>query len=127
MTTTPKTRLINPTKSELGKISKQILDRVNNEIRAEIHPNQWTNSNDVIEWFTLLENKKSLSFLVFDIVDFYPSITTELLSKCVKWAKSFTTISNLEHKTIMHARRTLLYDNQKTTWIKREGKNQFDV
>ena len=82
---------------------------------------------DVIKWFKNLTNKKSLTFLIFDIVDFYPSISQELLSKSLKWAKTFTSISDIEYRTIMHARRTLLYDNKNVPWIKREGIKQFDV
>ena len=43
--------LINPTKkkkSELGKISKQILDNINSKIRKMTKLNQWKNTSDVI-------------------------------------------------------------------------------
>ena len=40
----PKCRLINPAKSELGKVSKVILDAINNNIRSIIKVNQWKNS-----------------------------------------------------------------------------------
>jgi hypothetical protein len=39
----PTCRLINPTKSEIGKISKQILEKVNNAIRNATRLNQWEN------------------------------------------------------------------------------------
>ena len=42
--------------------------------------NQWTNSTQVKRWFQSLQNKKTLSFLKFDIVAFYPSITKRLFS-----------------------------------------------
>ena len=123
----PKTRLINPTKSELGRVSKQMLDRINADIRAKTKPNQWTNTTDVIDWFVKLPDKNTLTFLVFDIVDFYPSITQELLSTCLNWAKRYTKIKDIEYDTIIHARRTLLYDNNNATWVKRETKQEFDV
>jgi hypothetical protein len=40
----PKCRLLNPSKSELGKVSKVVLDRINDEIRSTIHVNQWKNT-----------------------------------------------------------------------------------
>jgi hypothetical protein len=40
-----KCRLINPSKGELGKVSKVILDNINNNIRSAINVNQWKNSN----------------------------------------------------------------------------------
>ena len=43
-----KCRLINPAKSELGKVSKVLLDRINDNIRATINVNQWKNSHSVI-------------------------------------------------------------------------------
>ena len=36
----PKCRLINPSKSELGKVSKVIIDNINNKIRSTLNVNQ---------------------------------------------------------------------------------------
>ena len=47
--TNPKYRLLNPTKSELGKLSKHILQTVNTELRNKIKVKQWQNSSEVIE------------------------------------------------------------------------------
>ena len=40
----PKCRLINPAKSDSGKISKLILDKVNTHLRAILNVNQWRNT-----------------------------------------------------------------------------------
>ena len=53
----PTCRLINPTKSEMGLISKQILERVNNDIRNILNVNQWRNTTDVIEWSKNIKDK----------------------------------------------------------------------
>ena len=45
----PKFRLLNPTKSELGKLSKHILQKINNEVRLNLTVNQWQNSSEVIK------------------------------------------------------------------------------
>ena len=37
-------RLINPSKSDIGKVSKQILDKINSNVRASTEINQWQNS-----------------------------------------------------------------------------------
>ena len=42
-------RLINPSKTDIGKISKQILDKVNTSILEKIKVNQWKNTSSVIE------------------------------------------------------------------------------
>ena len=46
-----KCRLINPAKSNLSKVSKAILDRINTSIQASTGVNQWRNSASVTEWF----------------------------------------------------------------------------
>ena len=41
--------LINPSKSGIGKISKHILDKINQQMRSETEVNQWKNSYEVIK------------------------------------------------------------------------------
>ena len=45
--TNPKYRLLNPTKSQLGKISKQILQKINKTLRSKLNLNQCQNSSEV--------------------------------------------------------------------------------
>ena len=47
----PKTRLLNPAKNELGRISKDLLDSINIELCAKLQLNQWKNTKEVIQWF----------------------------------------------------------------------------
>jgi hypothetical protein len=56
-----------------------------------------------------------------DIVDFYPSITKELLDKVISWAKTITSISDDHVPVIKHARKSLLFHQDKT-WVKRNTK-----
>ena len=44
-------RLVNPAKRETGLVSKIILDRINNAVRAATAVNQWRSSTAVLEWF----------------------------------------------------------------------------
>ena len=44
----PTCRPINPAESELGKVSKQILDNINSKIRKMTKLNRWKNTSDVI-------------------------------------------------------------------------------
>ena len=122
-----KCRLINPTKTEIGRVSKYILERINTDIRSKCKLNQWKNTKDVINWFSQLRQKNKLTFLAFDIIDFYPSISDELLNKSIEWARKHTSIDDQEYKTIMHSRRTILHDNKGNMWTKKEIKKQFDV
>ena len=124
--TKPKSRLINPAKSELGKVSKVILDAINDEIRSKIKVNQWKNSQSVIEWYKKTPKKPGHTFVSFDIVDFYPSITEELLDKAISWARSFVYISNEHVSIIKHARKSLLFYANKPC-IQSGNNNLFDV
>ena len=122
-----KCRLINPAKPEMGKVSKYILDNINKTIKEKTSVQQWMNTNSVIKWFNNIENKKKTRFITFDIVDFYPSISEDLLDQCLSWAQKYTKIKECEIRAIKNSRRTLLYDNQGTTWAKQDTKHQFDV
>ena len=122
----PKYRLINPAKSELDKVSKVTLDEINSKIRSSTAFSQWRDSQSVIQWFKRIENKANSSFLSFDITEFYPSITENLLDKAINWAQKFTTITNQDMTIIKHARISLLFNDAKP-WIKRNSQSMFDV
>ena len=86
----PTVRLINPAKNELGHISKAILDTANKNIREAMGLNQWRNTDTVIDWFKSIRNKHLCKFVVFDITEFYPSITANLLKKALTFAEAHT-------------------------------------
>ena len=60
-------RLINPSKSDIRKISKTILDKVITKIVSLTNVNQWKNSTSVIEWYKTIPNKDQYRFIIFDI------------------------------------------------------------
>ena len=121
-------RLINPSKSEIGKISKIILDRINSNIRQNLKLPQWRSTNDAISWFKDLKDKSERKFVKFDIVSFYPSITRKVLMKAINWAKEFTEIKDIEIAAILNARNTFLFKNNQS-WVKKTGNEEenFDV
>ena len=47
----PTTRLINPAKNKIGRISKEILDRINSLLCNNLKVNEWKNTSSVITWF----------------------------------------------------------------------------
>jgi hypothetical protein len=53
-------RLINPAKSELGRISKQLLDDINTELRQLTKVQQWRNTAAVTKWFTGIKKQEML-------------------------------------------------------------------
>ena len=121
----PTCRLINPTKSEIGKISKEILDRINNKITKANRFNQWKNTTSVIEWFKAIDNKHQHNFICFDIVEFYPSISQDLLNKALNFASAYDNITKDERNIIIHAKNSILIHKQQT-WQKKGG-TTFDV
>ena len=121
----PTCRLINPCKSEIGKISKQILQRINTKIIKSTNLNQWKNTDEVITWYNKVNNKSKSSFICFDVCEFYPSISEDLLNKALKFASTYDNISNEEINIITHAKRSLLFQ-QSTPWCKRSN-SKLDV
>ena len=121
----PKTRLINPAKNEIGRISKVILDNINKELLAKLKLNQWKSTENAIDWFKKIERKHECKFVVFDIEQFYQSIKEETLLKALDFAKSKTKILKKDIDVIRHARRSLLF-NKNVPWVKKEDEN-FDV
>ena len=121
----PQTRLINPAKNEVGRISKVILDRINKKLKEKLKVNRWKSNQDVIKWFSAIRNKNAHTFTVFDIKDFYPSIKESLLIEAIEFARLHVEVDAKDLKTILHARKSLLF-NAEHTWIKKEG-GLFDV
>ena len=62
----------------------------------------------------------------FDIEEFCPSISKELLLKTITYVKTLVNISDEEINTIMHSRKSLLFNNT-NIWIKKNGHPNFDV
>ena len=91
----PTCRLINSAKSECGKVSKVLLDSINQAIRHHTNVNQWRNSQAVIDWYKGINDKNRHSFLSFDIVDFYPSVSEDLVDKAISRAQQLTTITTI--------------------------------
>lgn len=119
-------RLINPAKTEIGVISKSILDGIVARLRGLGTLNMWKNSSSVIDWFTAIANKDNHTFVIFDIVDFYPSITEDLLTKALSFAKQHVDISQKDQDVIFHARKSLLFSDGRT-WMKKGDSGTFDV
>ena len=115
---TVETRLINPTKAELGRVSKQKLDKVLTELRRATGLSQWRNDVAVVNWFNSLERKENLKFIELDIVQFYPSISKELFTLALDWAASIVDISEEDRELYLHTKQSLLV-NDGCTWVKK--------
>lgn len=121
----PSCRLINPTKQEIGKISKQLLEKIICQVKEKTNTNLWQNTNSVLQWFDNIKDKRNHSFILFDVVEFYPSITQELLVAALDYAAQFITISLDEREVILQAKSAILIHNNRP-WYKK-GNSSFDV
>ena len=68
----PKVRVINPSKPEISRIAKKLLDRINSTVRKKSGLQQWKNTTDVVNWFKLIQRKKSQKFIKFNVEKFLP-------------------------------------------------------
>ena len=118
-------RLLNPSKSNIGKISKKFKDRINTDLRQKTQFNQWKSTNECPSWFRALENKSDFRCVKIDIQQFYPDIGRKLLEDSIKWAKSHTPISAQEEEMIFHSRRSFLFFD-KQVYVKKSNP-QFSV
>ena len=80
-------RLINPPKSDIGKIRKTILDKIITKIVSLTNVNQWKNSNSNVEWYKAITTKDQHRFAIFDTESFYPSVSLHLFNDALYFAK----------------------------------------
>ena len=90
----PTVRLINPAKNKIERLSKVILDKINSSLIKPLKVNRWKNTQNIIEWFLKIEEKRKYNFTVFDIKDFYLLIKEILLIKAINFAKKLVNITN---------------------------------
>ena len=64
--------------------------------------------------------------MMFDIQEFYPSITENVLQKSITFAEEFIQIKPEDIDIIFHSRKSLLY-NKNEPWVKSKGREEFDV
>ena len=74
-------RLIDPSKTELGKVSKNIIKNIVTNVRKASYSNFWNNSNDTIEWFKKIKNmsKATCTYLFAHRMETQISLTSLLV------------------------------------------------
>ena len=122
----PTCRLINPSKTEVGRISKQILEEINRELVNATKVNQWKNTSSVLQWYKQLPNKRNSTFICVDVVEFYPSISEALLNRALDFASHHVNISGTDRQIIINAKHSLLFSNGQP-WRKSNSNSLFDV
>ena len=82
----PKCRLINPAKSDSGKISKLILDKINTQLRTILNVNQWRNTQNAISFGSILHLAKTLRQTSHAIFSTSWTHTFPLATNCTKFS-----------------------------------------
>ena len=97
-----------------------------NTINSRLSCDQWKNTSSVLQWFKHLSNKHRCAFIIFDVVEFYPSIPETLLERALDFAANYVTISDDDRHIILQAKQSLLFNNG-NPWQKRNTDTLFDV
>ena len=79
----------------------------------------------MINWFDNVKNKQKCTFICFDVCNFYPSISQDLLINALHFASQYDEITDDEINIIKHSKQSMLF-NKGSTWCKR-GNSLFDV
>ena len=66
----PTVRLINPTKNELGRINKLILDKINKKISQKFELHQWKNTYVVTDWLKQMKIKTYVNLQLLILKNF---------------------------------------------------------
>ena len=66
-----------------------------------------------------------MKFIQIDVVNFYPSITEELLMSAINWARQFLDITEQDVEIIIQSKKSILFD-EGTPWTKK-GRSNFDI
>ena len=63
--------------------------------------------------------------MMFDVKDFYPTITEKLLKNAIQFANSISQLEPKEKEIVFHSRKSLLF-HEREAWLKK-GNKLFDV
>ena len=122
----PECRLINPAKTQIGRVSKIIVQDISASLRLALNINQWRSTKDCIKWFEEYDKDDRCSFIKYDIREFYLSITKRTLDRAFDLAKEYMVIPLDKVEIIKHCRKTLLYYDD-SIWIKKKKGGNFDT
>ena len=79
--------------------------KINVNLCNSIHLNQWENTEEVIDWFKGIDKKQYYKFIMFDIKDFYLSISKKLLNDALTFAETKINLDYHDKQIILHSRK----------------------
>ena len=107
-------------------VFKQIMEGIINNMVTNTNTdlNLWKSTKEVLKWFIGMSKETKTKFVKFDIVEFYPSITEDLLDKAIQFALQTNVLSPREIEIIKHTKNALLF-HKGEAWEKKD--RTFDV
>lgn len=121
-------RIINPTRSEVGRTSIVILELVNLKFKKKpkkLGLIQWVGNTNVINCFKNIDNKTKCTFHQFNIVDFYPSLSKDLFKMSLEFVEAYYNISKDEINITLNCRKSfVIHDNEQ---LIKNLEDNFDV
>lgn len=102
----PQCRLINLEKRKVASLANNTWKPVT------LQSNEWHNSQTIIEWFENISREIDMCF-ISDIIDSYPSIAEELLTRVLAFAQENTVVSNNARHSILLFVETVAAENGK--------------
>ena len=72
------------------------LFQINMKLFQATKMNQLKNTVSAIKWFHSLKDKHLMKIVIFDIEDFYPSMTQDMLNKILNFASEYVYISKCD-------------------------------
>ena len=89
-----------------------ILENINKELRYELQLEQWNKATAMINWFKKTENKNIYKIMIFDIKNFYTSISKNLLDYSINFARPHVQIKREDFNIIQLARKSLFSNKE---------------
>ena len=88
--------------------------------------NLWRNTDATLKLFSKITDKRNCSFIQFDIKEFYPSTTENILHQTLEFSKQHTNIDKNNLRIINHSRKSLIFSDNKN-WKKKLKGSCFEV
>ena len=79
-----------------------------------------------MNWFNTNKNKSQCFYIQLDIVEFYLSISENILDTPINFEKQYTDLFDKNRRTIKHYCKSRLYNNHQP-WKKKDTDSFFDV
>ena len=98
-------QIAKPFKSQHWKNQQVLLAKINLSVLSSTKINKWKNKSSVIIWRDNITSKQTLSFICFDVENFYPSISSNLFKESIEFARQLIGISADDLSIIMQAKK----------------------